>query len=320
MQSLIKNQQQAVLKELLHKARFTDFGKKHHFKQIKNYNEFISRVSTRVYDDIKPAVEQLKQGAENIFWPGKINQFAVSSGTSGKGKHIPVTKERLKSDQRFMRKIALSYFKQRPNPLRIIGSHISMPGSVEIIDGNLIAEVSGLTAQHAPGWLRIFQVVSPKELTRLSFHDKFNLLLQKAISANIKVITASPSWILTLFQQVLKKTGRKRVKEVWPNLNLLICGGLKLANYKPQLQKLIGRKEVDFIETYGASEGYVGFSNDLAKNDLKMMTNNGIFFECIPNPLPDKKASGIQQPVPLWKVETGIPYALIVTTNAGLWR
>src|SRR5699024_2433339 len=129
------------------------------------------------------------------------------------------------------------------------------------------------------------------------------------------VITASPSWILTLFQQVLKETGKKQIREVWPNLNLLICGGLKLANYKPQLQKLIGDKKADFIETYGASEGYIGFSDDLSKSDLKMLNDNGVFFECIPDPLPNKKASGIQKSIPLWQVETDAPYGLVVTTN-----
>lgn len=316
----VYKKQESVLESLLEKAQETEFGIENDFKKIQNYEQFVSQVTTRTYQDIQPAIEQLKRGAENIFWPGKVNQFAVSSGTSGEGKHIPATTERLTSDRRFMLKIVLSYFKQRPNPFRIFGKHLSIPGSVDVIDGNLIGEVSGLTAQQAPGWLRIFQLESPKKLTQLSFQEKFNLLLKKSINANVKVIIASPSWILTLFQHALKETGKNRIKEVWPNLNLLICGGLKLANYRVQLQKLIGDKKVDFIETYGASEGYVGYSDDLLKNDLTMVVDNGVFFECIPNPLPDKKASGIQKTAPLWQVETGIPYGLMVTTNAGLWR
>lgn len=320
MSSYIKEQQQTILKELLSKAQSTEFGRKYGFVKIEGYQQFCREIPVQTYSSIQPAVEQLKRGTENIYWPGRVNQFAVSSGTSGKGKHIPVTKERIKSDRRFMRKIALSYLKQRPNLLNILGSHLSIPGSIDKINGNLIGEVSGLTAQQAPGWLQFFQIESPQKLTQLSFHDKFNLLIQKSISANIKVITASPSWILTLFQQVLRQTGKQHINEVWPNLGLLICGGLKLANYKSQLKKLIGSKKIDFIETYGASEGYIGFSNVLSKTDLKMVTDNGIFFECIPNPLPDNKASAIQPSLPLWQIETGIPYGLIVTTNAGLWR
>ncbi len=320
MHSSLKNRQQAILKELLNKAQSTAFGKKYNFEQIKNYKQFDDQVPTQTYSDIQPNIERLKKGDQNLYWPGKIDKFAVSAGTSGKGKHIPITNERLSADRRFMRKIAISYFKQQSNPFHIMGMHLSMPGSVERIDGNLIGEVSGLTAVNAPGWLRIFQLESPEKLTRLSFEEKFNLLLQKSIEANVKVITASPSWILTLFQQILKKTGKQKIADVWPNLKLLVCGGLKLDSYRSHLQKLIGDKKVDFIETYGASEGYVGFSDNLRKNDLKMVTDNGIFFECIPNPLPDKKASGIQKSVPLWEVETGIPYGLLVSTNAGLWR
>ncbi len=316
----IQKEQQSVLESLLKTAVDTKFGIKNDFKNIEGYRQFAKQVPAQTYHDIQPTVEQLKKGTKYIYWPGRVNHFAVSAGTSGKGKHIPVTEERLAADRRFMHKIALSYFKQRPNPFRVVGAHLSMPGSVERKDNNLIGEVSGITAQNAPGWLQMFQLASPSTLAHLSFQKKFDLVLKKSIGANVKVITASPSWILTLFQQVLKQTGKRHVKEIWPHLNVLICGGLKLTNYRPHLQKLIGDKKVDFIETYGASEGYIGFSDDLNKSDLKMVTDNGIFFECIPHPLPDKKASGIQKAVPLWKVETGVPYGLMVSTNAGLWR
>ncbi len=320
MHSSVKSHQRTILKRLLKKAIATSFGKKFNFDQIDNYEQFVNHIPVQIYSDIEPNIERLKKGHRNLYWPGTIDKYAVSAGTSGKGKHIPITGERLTADRRFMRKIATSYFKQRPNPLQIIGTHLSMPGSVERIDGNLIGEVSGLTAINAPSWLRVFQLESPEKLTRLSFKEKFNLLLQRSIDANVKVITAAPSWILTLFQQILKQTGKQKIIEVWPNLKLLVCGGLKLDSYRSHLQKLIGNKKIDFIETYGASEGYVGFSDTLSKKDLKMVIDNGIFFECIPNPLPDEKASGIQKTLPLWKVETGIPYGLLVTTNAGLWR
>lgn len=318
--SIARKKQQKVLKSLLEKAVHTKFGKEWRFDTIENYTQFAKRVPIQTYDDVEPAINKLKNGATNIYWPGAVQQYAVSSGTSGKGKHIPATAERLQSDRRFMRKIALSYFQQRPNIFRVVGKHLSIPGSVEEVNGNIIGEISGLTAQHAPGWLRVFQLADPHKLIQLSFQDKFNLLLRESIKADIKVITAAPSWILTLFQQVLDQTGKKTIKQVWPSLNLLICGGLKLANYKAQLQKLIGDESVDFIETYGASEGYIGFSDDLTKNDLKMVTDNGIFFECIPHPLPDHKASGIQKTIPLGEVEPGVPYGLVVSSNTGLWR
>src|SRR5699024_3550355 len=164
------------------------------------------------------------------------------------------------------------------------------------------------------------QVVDSQKLTELSFEQKFDLLLEKELTADLRVITAVPSWILTLFQQVLAKTGKQTIKQVWLNLNLLVCGGVKWANYKSYMQQLAERLSLDFIETYGASEGYIGFSDDLRKNDLRMITHNGVFFECVAHPSPESRRDSARNPLPLWQVEKNLPYGLVLSTNAGLWR
>ena len=270
------------------------------------------------YSDID--INALKAGEADLYWPGIVDKYAVSAGTSGEGKHLPVTEERLESDRRFMRKVILSYLRQQPNIFKLIGSHLSLPGSLEHHDGLAIGEISGHTGVRAPKWLKALQVVSPDKLTQLSFKDKFDLILEKAVDTNLKVITAVPSWILTLFQEVLKKTGKQSIAEVWPNLHLLVCGGVKLANYRPHLEKLMGNLNPNFIETYGASEGYFGFSDQFGRDDLKLITDNGIFYEFIADPLPDEDSMSIQETIPLWEVEAGVPYAMIISTNAGLWR
>jgi phenylacetate-coenzyme A ligase PaaK-like adenylate-forming protein len=318
--SSIRKTQHSVLLDLLEKAAETEFGRAHDFANISSYKQFAQNISPQGYASIRPAIQKLKTGAENLLWPGSVQQFAVSAGTSGEGKHLPITAERLQSDRRFMRKVVKTYLKQRPNIFKLAGSHLSMPGSVEEHGDLLIGEISGFTALNAPGLLRLLQVVDPRKLTKMDFQQKFDLLLEEAIDSKLKVITAVPSWILTLFQQVLKKTGSSSIAEVWPNLQLLVCGGVKLANYRPHLKQLADGLQLDFIETYGASEGYIGFSDGLEKTDLRMVIDNGVFFECIPNPLPDTDASAIQETVPLWEVKTGVPYALLMTTNAGLWR
>ena len=316
----VHQQQQAVLTDLILTAEQTVFGRKHHFGDIDSYRQFCENVPPHSYQDIQPKIQKLKAGSKNIFWPGKVRQFAVSAGTSGEGKHRPFTEARRDSDRQFMRNVILAYLKQRPNIFRLAGRHLSMPGSVED-HGNLqIGEISGFTARNAPALLRILQVADPRKLTELTFREKFNLLLDKAIDVNLKVITAVPSWILTLFQETLKKTGKSSIAEVWPDLKLLVCGGVKLANYRSHLEQLAEGLSLDFIETYGASEGYIGFTDDLRRHDMTMVTNNGIFFECIPHPLPNTDASAIQETVPLWEVETDVPYGLLMTTNAGLWR
>ena len=315
-----KTIQEINLFRLLDTAGATVFGKKYSFDSIKEYSRFNEQVPIHFYKDLLPYIEKMKQGEPDVLWPGVVDKYAVSSGTTGEGKHLPLSDERLGSDEAYMKEVAFSYFMQRPNPFKLLGKHLSLPGSVEQNESILIGEISGFSALSSPRWLRPFQLTEPSELTRLSFREKFDLLLDKALQSNLKVITAVPSWILTLFQQAIKKTKTKSVAEIWPNLNLLICGGVKLCNYRPHLEKLMGSLNPDFIETYGASEGYFAYSDDLSKQDLKLVYDNGIFYEFIKDPLPDKDALAIQDAVPIWEVQKGVPYAVIVSTNAGLWR
>lgn len=314
----IKQTQQQQLYGLLERAQETDFGQKYNFSSIDHYQAFTEEVPLQFYNDLD--ITGLKEGKTDLYWPGKITNFAISAGTSGSGKHLPLSEERLNSDRQFMRLIAQSYLRQRPNIFRLAGYHLSLPGSIERNGELTLGEISGFSGIRAPFLLKPFQLVDPEKLTRLSFREKFDLIADKASEANLKVITAVPSWILTLFQRVLKKTGKSSIAEVWPDLQLLICGGVKLANYKPHLQKLMGDLQPDFIETYGASEGYFAFTDKLGKDDLKLVSDNGIFYEFIANPLPDPDAMSIQDTLPIWEVETGVPYAMVVSTNAGLWR
>lgn len=316
----IREIQQQQLFHLLRIAQNTEFGQQYDFESISTVKDFSDRVPISFYDNIKSQIEDLKQGKENIFWPGKVNNFAVSAGTSGEGKHLPLTGARLDADRAFMRKVVLNYLKQHPNIFDLWGKHISIPGTLEKKDQYQIGEISAYTAQQAPWWLTPFQLIDPKKLSQLPFDQKVNQTVEKAINSDIRVITAVPSWILTMFKEVLNKTGASHIREVWPNLTLLVCGGVKLANYKPHLEKLLDKPDVSFIETYGASEGYFSFTDKLGKEDMKLIADNGIFYEFVPNPLPDQNSMAVQETVPLWNVKPDIPYAMLVTTNSGLWR
>ncbi|MDZ7694532.1 MAG: GH3 auxin-responsive promoter family protein [Balneolaceae bacterium] len=316
----VKDQQLRILFSLLSKAQHTQYGKTHNFSQINTYPDFCEALPICLYDDIKPQIEEMKRGQEHILWPGAITKYAVSAGTTGQGKHLPLSAERLQSDCRFMRRVAFSYLKKWSRIPSIWGKHLSLPGSVEQQNGNQIGEISGFTALKSPWWIRPFQLQKPELLTQLPFKEKFEKVLESALNRNIKVIVGVPSWILTLFQQAIKRTGNKTVSDVWPNLQLLICGGVKLANYRLHLEKLYGRPNLDFIETYGSSEGYFAFSDNLQKNDLRLVCDNDLFYEFISDPLPKMESLSIQPTVPLWEVQPNQPYAMLVTTNAGLWR
>src|SRR5699024_3618013 len=202
----------------------------------------------------------------------------------------------------------------------MIGKQVSLPGFLEKKDDYHIGEISAFSAQHAPFWLTPLQFFNSDELVNLPFSTKIDRVLNEALHADVRILMAAPNWILTIFQRLLDQTGKKSIGEIWPRLKLLICGGVKLDNYRPHIRALLGKKEVDFIDTYGASDGYIAYSDDLRRNDLKLIHDNGIFYEFIPNPLADPDAMSVQETVPLWEVQPHTPYAVLVTTNAGLWR
>jgi hypothetical protein len=316
----IKNIQQQQLIRLLKTAQNTDFGQQYDLQSIETFDEFTNRIPISFYKDIKSKIADLKQGKSNIYWPGKVNKFAVSAGTSGEGKHLPLTDARLEGDRNFMQKVVLNYLKKHPNIFDLLGKHISIPGTLEEKDGFQIGEISAYTAQQAPWWLTPFQLIDPIKLSQLPFDEKVNQTVDEAIDSDIRVITAVPSWILTMFKEVLDRTGASSIREVWPNLTLLVCGGVKLANYKPHLENLMDKPDVSFVETYGASEGYFSFTDDWTRTDMKLVADNGIFYEFIPNPLPDQNSMAVQETIPLWDVKPNTPYAMLVTTNSGLWR
>ncbi len=316
----LRDLQKNELLHLLETASETEFGKRYDFSSIEDYKEFSNRVPLSFYSDISQHIEQHKKGTADIYWPGTVSNFAVSAGTSGKGKHLPLTEERLQSDKRYMRKLVWSYVNQRPNFFRLMGRHVSLPGTMEKEAGFDIGEISAFTARQVPWWLSFFQLIPADELIKLPFDKKLERVINEAVGRDIRVISAVPSWLLSLFQRVLQKSGADSVIEIWPNLCLLVCGGVKLSNYRPYLEKLLGTSDIDFIETYGASEGYFSFTDNLLHDDMKLVIDNGIFYEFIRDPLPDTNSLSIQETIPLWEVEPGIPYAILVTTNAGLWR
>ena len=285
----LRDYQEEQLFILIRAAKQTQFGQQHHFTDLQRYEDFQKQVPISFYDDIQTQIEQLKNGASDLLWPGTIKKFAVSAGTSGIGKHLPLTSERLDSDCRFMQKVVKSYFSQRPNVFKLWGDHISLPGMLEHQKSFDIGEISAFTATQRPWWLAPFQLIATDELIHMPFGQKIDAVVSRDVNRDIRTISGAPSWLLTIFQRILEKTGADSIAEVWPKLALLVCGGVKLDNYRSHLEKLI-QKPVDFIETYGASEGYFSFTDDLERNDMKLATDNGIFYEFVPHPLPDQNS------------------------------
>lgn len=321
--STVKKDQVKILDHLVKKGSKTIFGKKHSFSSIKDYSDYRENVPVSSYKDLQPYIEKMKSGEKDVLWPGVTTNFAVSAGTSGNGKHLPISKERFKCDQRFMRRVAISYLSQTNNVFSVFGSHVSLPGNIDTLEDNPnvnIGEISAFLAKESPFWLSFFQIRSPEKMIKEKWAVKFERCLDKAIECDVKQITAVPSWALRFFQRALEKTGKESIQEVWPNLQLLICGGEDIKTYMPHFEYLCRGLNMEYIENYGASEGYFAFSNDRNRNDLRLIIDNGLFYEWVPYPNNSEGEMAKQNTIPTWEVETGVPYGLIVTNNAGLWR
>ena len=320
----IRKTQERVLLGLLRKAEQTLLGKQYHFPDIKNYDDFKGNIPVRTYDSLKPVIEKVKSGESDVLWPGEMRNFAVSSGTTGVGKHLPLRKERLQSDRRFMRKLIRRFLIQWPEPQIWFGKQASLPGSIELVmkgDRNLImGEISGFTARYAPRWLTPFQVVSPQELCLMDWKEKFDICLHQAIKNDVRVISAVPSWTLIFLQEALKTSAKDSIDELWPNLRLIVSGGAALRNYRQSIESLCSPLNLQFMESYGASEGYFAFTRQIDKPDLQLVIDNGIFYEWVPFE-PDLLEEVLsKRAIPSWKVKTGVDYIMLVTTNSGLWR
>ncbi|MEX0928230.1 MAG: GH3 auxin-responsive promoter family protein [Balneolales bacterium] len=319
----VKNTQTKTFDYLISQGKNTEYGRKHNFSAIKDLNDYKNNVPVNTYEDFQPYIDRMKMGEKHILWPGAITDYAVSAGTSGKGKHIPLSKERFKSDQKFMRRVVLKYLSQTNNVFSVLGSHVSLPGNIDTLDSNPdvnIGEISAYLAKKSPAWLSLFQIRSPEKMIKEQWAEKFERCLEKAIECDVRQITAVPSWALRFFQRALEKTGKYSIQEVWPNLKVLICGGEDIKTYLPHFEYLCRGLNMDYVENYGASEGYFAFSDDLNHSDLRLTIDNGLFYEWVPYPKNNPRDIVLQNTIPTWEVEAGIPYAMIVTNNSGLWR
>lgn len=314
----IQTKQEEQLLSLLHKAAGTRFGRQFGFASIGTYNDYVNQVPVQTYDDIRPFIDQTKAGEQDVLWPGTIRNFAVSSGTTGSGKHLPLSDDRLTSDIRFLHRVVRNYLWQYPDPGLFTGQHLSLPGTVEQTSDSpsiRLGEISGFLGIRSPRWLRFLQIIDPVQLSMMPWAEKFETVIRRSITADLRVISAVPSWILILFREVLKRTGKSAIAEIWPNLRLLVCGGVPLAGYRQMLNRMCHGLPLRYIENYGASEGYFSFNDHPESADMKLVTGNGVFFEF--REKAGETGSGV---VPLWEVRPGIDYELIVSTNAGLWR
>lgn len=310
-------------KKLISTARDTEWGRKYDYGSIMSVEQFKDRVPLNTYESLKPYIDQLRQGQQNVLWPSEIKWFAKSSGTTDeKSKFIPVSQEALEECHFKGGKDMLSlYCNNFPNTALFDGRGLAMGGSHRISEINSASfydgDLSAIIIQNLPNWAEFIRV--PRKSTALmdNWEDKIEMMASETIPHNVTSLSGVPSWMLLLLKRVLEKTGKKDILEVWPNLEVYFHGGVNFQPYCDQFSQLIKSGQMNYMETYTASEGFFGLQDCADSQELLLMLDYGIFYEFIPlnNFHEDHPRSyGLDE------VDTDTNYAMVINTNAGLWR
>jgi hypothetical protein len=314
--------QQNLLKNMLVKCSSTKFGGLFSFKDISDYQTFSKKVPLHDYTTIYPLVEEVLQGKQNILWPGLTSWFSKSSGTtSHRSKILPVTKEHLFDCHYKGGKDLLSlYYHNYPNRKLYNGKHLIIGGSSEINTlgkNSYIGDLSAIIIKNLPFWAEIRRTPSRETSLLANWEEKLDKMVKETIHEDVYILAGVPSWTLVLLKRILEYTGKKHIKEVWPNLELYMHGGVNFAPYKSEFEIIIGKK-INYVETYNSSEGFYGIQDQPNSDELLLMLDYGIFYEFIPMETYDGLNS--QTVLSLADIEVNKNYALVISTNAGLWR
>jgi len=314
--------QEKTLKNLLTKATATEWGKKYDYASVKSVSEYQSRVPLQTYEDLLPFVERLRRGEMNLLWPGGIRWFAKSSGTtSSKSKFIPMSKESLEDcHYRGGRDILIIYALNKPDTKIFAGKGLILGGSHKInklSNNSLYGDLSAILIQNTPSWVELLRTPVKKIALLDDFEKKLEYLTKSTIRVNVTNISGVPSWLLVLIKHILAYTGKSNLLDVWPNLEVFFHGGISFIPYREHYRKLIDGDQMNYMETYNASEGFFGIQDDPKSQDMLLMLDYGIFYEFIPV---DRLNSDPPPVCTLSEVEKGINYAIVISTNGGLWR
>ena len=308
--------QQKVFAYLIHSAAQTAFGKDHNFANIASHNDFIKQVPIRDYEALKPYVERVVAGEENVLWKGKPIYFAKTSGTTSGSKYIPITKESMPTHVEAARNAILLYINETGNSKFVDGKMIFLQGSPILHEQNGIqlGRLSGIVAHYVPKYLQKNRLPSWNTNCIDDWETKVDVIVEETLPENMTVISGIPSWVQMYFEKLQQKTGKK-VGDVFKNFNLFIFGGVNYEPYRAKFENLIGRK-VDSIELYPASEGFFAFQDTQDEKGMLLQLNSGIFYEFVKA---DEFFNNNPKRITIKDVAVGVNYVMLISTNAGLW-
>ena len=308
--------QNKVFQELIRQAKNTQFGKDHHFDQILTPSDFAQQVPVRDYEQLKPYVDRVVKGEENVLWKGKPLYFAKTSGTTSGAKYIPLTKESMPYHIEAARNAILHYIHETGKADFVDGKMIFLQGSpiLEEKNGINLGRLSGIVAHFVPKYLQKNRMPSWETNCIEDWETKVNAIVEETFNENMSVISGIPSWVQMYFEKLQQKAN-KPVGDIFPNFNLFIYGGVNYEPYRAKFENLIGRK-VDSIELFPASEGFFAYQDSQKEKGMLLLLNSGIFYEFIKS---EEFSTENPRRYTIGEVELGVNYVLILSTNAGLW-
>lgn len=313
--------QNELLLRLIQFAKETEFGRRYDFSSINTYKDFASNVPIQPYESIEPLIERSRKGEQNLFWPTKIKWFAKSSGTTNaKSKFIPVSDEAIENCHLKAGKDMLCLYINNNEETELFnGKGLRLGGSSAIYEDNnsYFGDLSAIIIENMPFWADFSSAPSQEVALMSEWEIKMEAIINETIHENITSLVGVPSWMLVLLNKVLEKTGKNNILEVWPNLEVYFHGGVNFNPYREQYKNLIPKNDFKYYETYNASEGFFAIQDVNGSLDLLLMLDYGIFYEFIPM---NKYDLENPQAIPLSEVKKGVNYAVVISTNSGLWR
>ena len=314
--------QSETLYKLLQMGEDTEWGKMYNFSKINNYQDFKNALPITDYNTLKPYINRIMKGDQNVLWPTPIKWFAKSSGTTeDKSKFIPVSKEALEECHfRGGKDVYSLYTNINPNTTIYNGKALALGGSHEICNLSLdsyYGDLSAILMQNLPFWVEFYRTPDLSIALMDEWERKLELMALETMNEDVTHLAGVPSWTLILFKKILEITGKSTINEVWPNFELFIHGGVNFTPYREQFKKILLPEKTKYFETYNASEGFFAIQDNLETDDMLLMLDLGVFYEFIP--IQDVLKTN-PRVISLEDVEIGENYALIITTNSGLWR
>ena len=313
--------QNELLTNLIRKAKKTELGTQCNFEHIRNYEEFRNQVPIRTYEEYAEMIERSRNGENNIFWPTPVNMFAKSSGTTNaKSKFIPLSQEALEENHYACGKDLLCLYLNNNNDASLFnGKSLRLGGSKNILKnkGTYYGDLSALMIDNSPFWASFSSTPSNEVSLMSNWEEKLEAITKESVEQNVTSMAGVPSWMLVLLNHILERSGKSNLLEIWPELQVYFHGGVSFDPYLKEYQDIIPKSDFKYYEIFNASEGFFACQDQNDSKDLLLMLDYGIFYEFIPM---DVYGTKNQKAIPLSEVEKGKNYAIVITTNSGLWR